>query len=163
VQCEMDRKPEQVFESLPKRALVCINTHDMSPLAGFVLGQDIELRREYGLISAEKAQSQSAQRRVVIDKWINLDRINSAEETFESNLQKAKKVHSHIIKRLKQKNTPLLAINMEDLWGEVTSQNLPGLSQEYPNWRHRYPEDYLSKCQKEIERLGEVKQRMSLN
>ncbi|MFU8830503.1 MAG: 4-alpha-glucanotransferase, partial [Phycisphaerales bacterium] len=36
-----------------------------------------------------------------------------------------------------QSDAELALVNVEDLWGETRPQNVPGTSNQYPNWRHK--------------------------
>jgi 4-alpha-glucanotransferase len=38
---------------------------------------------------------------------------------------------------LTQDNSQIALMNIEDLWGAVEPQNVPGTWREKPNWRHK--------------------------
>src|SRR5690606_35816233 len=45
-------------DAYPRRALACLSTHDLPTLSGWWAGNDIELRREHGLIDEDAAAGQ---------------------------------------------------------------------------------------------------------
>ena len=41
------------------------------------------------------------------------------------------------LERLAASDAALLLVNLEDLWGELQPQNVPGTTTDVPNWRRR--------------------------
>jgi 4-alpha-glucanotransferase len=133
-------RPPQEY---PRDALVSATTHDLPTLAGFWTGQDIEARRQAGLLPEEDAyQSMHAARArekqklldLLIDlkllpDWFPRDQAQVPELTGE--------LHNAIVGFLASAPSKLMVLNQEDLLKQVEQQNLPGSTGEYPNWRRK--------------------------
>lgn len=52
-----------------------------------------------------------------------------------------RKVFKGCLKHLAASRARVLLVNMEDLWLETAPQNIPGTTQEYPNWRRKARRD----------------------
>jgi len=126
-------------EEYPRQALVSSTTHDLPTLAGFWLGADIAARRGAGMIDEVESRRQSDAR--ALEKQKMLDAL------FESGLMSPHSprratdypeltgdLHNAVVGFLARTPSQLLAINQEDLTKEVSQQNLPGATWQYPNW-----------------------------
>jgi 4-alpha-glucanotransferase len=126
-------------DEYPVQSLVSSTTHDLPTLAGFWIGADIEARRAAGLIDegGYRAQKEGRDRekQKMIDVLFGLglmpqhlprDAGAYAELTGE--------LHNAIVGFLAMTPSQLLVINQEDLTKEVSQQNLPGSTWQYPNW-----------------------------
>jgi 4-alpha-glucanotransferase len=130
------------INDVPGTAVASLNTHDMPPFAAYWSGQDAELRREMGLLSATEAEEQRAQRAALA-------------RTLSAHLRAQGAIDSSLLERVLTKQldagdalralldwlarspADIALINLEDLWLEERPQNVPGTSQEKPNWRRR--------------------------
>ncbi|PZP56638.1 MAG: hypothetical protein DI586_02960 [Micavibrio aeruginosavorus] len=115
LQFSMKEKPDDSFESIEKDVMAGINTHDMFPLFAYINGIDIKKLAEHGIISEEDKSRISKEREIIIPNWKKYDLNSILEKMAQSPAQ-------HVI------------INMEDLWGEILPQNIPGTTNEYRNW-----------------------------
>ncbi|HEX3748523.1 MAG TPA: 4-alpha-glucanotransferase [Bryobacteraceae bacterium] len=126
-------------EEYPRQALVSSTTHDLPTLAGFWVGADIAARREAGTIGEKEFREQTEQRSVEKQKMLNL--------LFEQGLlapelprsagaypELTGPLHHAAVGFLALTPSQLLAINQEDLTKELSQQNLPGTTWQYPNW-----------------------------
>jgi 4-alpha-glucanotransferase len=126
-------------EEYPRQALVSSTTHDLPTLAGFWVGADITARREAGTIGEKEFREQTAQRAGEKQKMLNL--------LFEQGLlapelprladaypELTGPLHNAVVGFLALTPSQLLAINQEDLTKELSQQNLPGTTWQYPNW-----------------------------
>jgi 4-alpha-glucanotransferase len=130
----------------PRMALACLSTHDLPTLEGWWRGEDVGLRRQFGLIEAGPAEAQLAQRqaerRNLVELLVHsglldaemaqqLDRAAHNDMPLPGVLMEA--VHGFLAR------TPsmLVAVRIEDLAGERLPVNLPGTVDQYPNWQRK--------------------------
>lgn len=131
---------EPVVDPPPENALACVNTHDLPPFAAFWRGLDIDDRLDLGLFDKEQAaQEHEGRRRLrvslgqelgfpeevvpgVVDPTLEMDPVE---------------VLGRLVRVLRGQPSRGLMINMEDLWGAVDPQNVPGTWKERPNWRRK--------------------------
>ncbi len=134
-------------EDYPESALVAIGTHDLAPLAGWWAGQDLRLRLRLGLFPDqplfEKQLLDRAQERVRLILAIQHAGLLSAEEAAEvwgrQNLSArvVEAIHAFLAK------TPsaVMMVHLEEVLGVAEQTNLPGTTDEQPNWRRKLPVD----------------------
>jgi 4-alpha-glucanotransferase len=141
------RRPEQY----PRQALVSVSTHDLPTLAGFWLHRDIEARRAAGVLPDEasyqdqmRARLEEKQRMLDVMSGVGLlpdwfPRAASEVPDFAGEL------HNAAVGFLASTPSELMVLNQEDLFKDSDQQNLPGTTDQYPNWRHkmRYDLDEL--------------------
>jgi 4-alpha-glucanotransferase len=126
-------------EEYPWQALVSSTTHDLPTLAGFWVGADIAARRQAGTIGEKDFRDQTAQRAAEKQKMLDL---LFAQNLLADGLPRSAAaypeltgpLHHAIIGFLALTPSQLLAINQEDLTKELSQQNLPGTTWQYPNW-----------------------------
>lgn len=127
----------------PRRALACLSTHDLPPLMGWWLEDDVRLRASLGLVAATAAKAQRSERRRDrrdllaaltaggllsrrdVDQAADLDPSSAAADRLAAAL------HRH----LASAPSRLFALRLEDLAGERDPVNLPGVGSDYPNWK----------------------------
>jgi 4-alpha-glucanotransferase len=125
-------KPE-ASTALPEASASClasINTHDMSPFAGFWNGVDIQERYDCGLISPEQKDEQLRDRKAL--RFAILDFFG----LFGSGVQ-VRDVFSACVAHLCDGPARMVLLNLEDLWEESHSQNVPSTCDDGPNWRRK--------------------------
>ena len=127
------------------QALVAATTHDLPTLAGFWTGRDLTLRDELGLFTSSGQREWELwnrnEDRHRLMRALNAEGLNPAGSDSPSassvpeGLTRA--VHAFVAR------TPckVLVVQLEDLAGVLTPVNIPGTSEEYPNWRRRLPTD----------------------
>jgi glycogen operon protein len=123
--------------SYPARAVACVTTHDLPPLAGWWDGADLRERAALELIpdlphaEAERTEERAA----LVDALASEGRLDGAEATPPQAADVIAGAHEFIAA------TPsdLVLIQAEDLAGLQVGVNLPGTDQERPNWRLRLP------------------------
>lgn len=120
----------QKIDSYPKKALVVTSTHDLPTLAGYLEGKDIDLREELGILDREQAQQARTERAVEIGQLRSL--LALTEECHFETLSAS--LHGF----LADSPSALQLLQMEDIVGEKRQYNLPGTTEEYPNWSRRY-------------------------
>lgn len=113
----------------PRHGLACLGTHDMMTVPGWAAGRDIELReRITGLPSDDAAAARAAR---LTDRAAIAVRLGVPEDTLSLSLA----MHAHMA------SSPcrLAALQIEDALGLEQQVNLPGTTDEHPNWRTRLP------------------------
>jgi 4-alpha-glucanotransferase len=126
-------------EEYPRQALVSSTTHDLPTLAGFWVGADISARRAAGTIGDKEFAEQTAHRADEKQKMLDL---LFAQNLLAADLPRSAvaypeltgPLHNAVVGFLALTPSQLLAINQEDLTKELSQQNLPGTTWQYPNW-----------------------------
>ena len=134
-------------EDYPQAALVTIGTHDLAPLAGWWAGQDLRLRLRLGLFPDpplfEKQLLDRAQERVRLILALQHAGLLSVEEAAEVLGRQGLKagvveaIHAFLAKA----PSAVMLVNLEDVLGVAEQTNLPGTTDEQPNWRRKLPVD----------------------
>ena len=118
-------------ERYRQQCLTSVNTHDLPPTAGYLAGAHVTLRESLGLLRrpvAEERAADAAEREAVLalvrDRGL-LPAGNAGEQATVEALYEFTTL------------TPssLLGVALVDAVGETRTQNQPGTSTEYPNWR----------------------------
>ncbi len=129
----------------PEWALAAVSTHDLPTLAGFWSSGDIRLRRDLGFLPDDVAFQGSLLQRIH-DKRQMIDTLQrcgflSAIEARELHAQDQPRVtpalHRAVIGFLVSTTAKLVVLNQEDLFLEMNQQNLPGSTNQYPNWKSK--------------------------
>ncbi len=129
----------------PPDVLAALNTHDTPTFAAFYTGRDIDLRRELGLIDAAAAKRERAGRAKVRAALDRFARLAAGSKAGDGARIKAAAGSSDpggamraVLKRLAASPAAVVQVNLEDLWGELRPQNVPGTTDEkHPNWRRK--------------------------
>ncbi len=130
-------------KAYPDLSLVAVTTHDLPTLPGFWTGRDLALRAEFDLFPSRKAQDRSLRERerdrrrlleaLAREGLIAADWVGRAKELTELPPDLVEAVHRYLAR------TPasLLMVQFEDWLGEVEQVNLPGTTDQHPNWRRK--------------------------
>jgi glycogen operon protein len=123
--------------SYPARAVACVSTHDLPPLAGWWEGADLKERAAVGLIDdLPQAEASRAQERgALVDALV--DEGCLAESEFDA--LAAADIMAGAHEFIATTPADLVLIQAEDLAGLRVGVNLPGTDRERPNWRLRVP------------------------
>lgn len=124
----------------------CISTHDLPTLSGWWSGRDIDLRERIGRTDAESAAAQRGEReqdRVALLRA--LDRVGVLPSHLQPMANGAQPITSELPQALAgaahafiaRGPSRLVAVQLEDLIGEIEQANLPGTIDEHPNWRRK--------------------------
>ena len=124
----------------PAKALACLSTHDLPTFLGWWAGQDIALRRQFGLIGPETARDQAEARpheRRALVRALTVEGLLDADppttDSPKAPLDLVVAAHRFVARSPSR----LMAVRLEDLAGDDRPVNLPSTSDEYPNWRPR--------------------------
>jgi 4-alpha-glucanotransferase len=92
--------------------MASVGTHDMPPMAGYLAGEHVDLREQLGLltepVAVVRAEAQEPTEREIIEALYRYLRLTPAA---------------------------LLGVQLVDAVGERRTQNQPGTSTEYDNWK----------------------------
>lgn len=118
-------------QSLRPFALACFGTHDTPTIRGFWYGQDIAWWRRMGWLSDREAQARHDMRSHQRHALRGLCHLSPRA--------RPDRVTEAIQQGLTQAPSRLVALQLDDAFGCVEAQNLPGTIHEHPNWRRRLP------------------------
>jgi 4-alpha-glucanotransferase len=111
--------------------LATVTTHDLPSTAARLTGEHVQLRYGLGLLSRPLAQEQHQDAREVAEWLALLGRLGLLPEGPRDEEGAIKAMHRFLLR------TParMVGIWLPDAVGDRRPQNLPGTSDEYPNWR----------------------------
>ena len=116
-------------------SVASLNTHDMPTFTAFWTGQDLRQRTEWGLLEEEDAAPEAALRaRIRQQAGRELGLRGAADPAGTEDAGEAMRTW---LARMAASDAALLLVNLEDLWGELQPQNVPGTTTDVPNWRRR--------------------------
>jgi 4-alpha-glucanotransferase len=107
----------------------------MPPVAAWWQGLDIADRQSLGLLTQEQADVERIDRRQaiqVLEDWLRRCGVYPLQERDAGAPPVA-----GLLRCLAKSNAQLAIVNLEDLWLETRSQNVPGTLNERPNWRRK--------------------------
>jgi 4-alpha-glucanotransferase len=108
----LGRDGGRAFVDVPANAMASLNTHDMEPFAAYLMRLDDATYRE-------------------------LLRILGEHGRLAGNIDDPQVLCRCCLEYLAAGDARLLMVNLEDLWGETERQNMPGTTDEHPNWRRK--------------------------
>ncbi|HVH75070.1 MAG TPA: 4-alpha-glucanotransferase [Stellaceae bacterium] len=132
----------------PPLAAAASATHDIGTVKGFWLGRDLEWRRRLGLYPDDEAAAAEAgergrDRRRLVEALTGEGLLApeeaqavlppSGEPRYSAQLIAA------VLAYLARTASRLMLVQLEDILGEVEQANLPGTTDQHPNWRRRIP------------------------
>jgi 4-alpha-glucanotransferase len=126
----------------PAEAVASLNTHDMPPFAAYWDALDADLRQEMGLLNSDEVQQQRKARDDLARSVGGFLRREGALESGRIERMLNRKLDpgealAGLLDWLARSPADITLVNLEDLWLEERPQNVPGTSQEKPNWRRR--------------------------
>ncbi|TDD31967.1 4-alpha-glucanotransferase [Actinomadura sp. KC06] len=133
-------KPAKQWREL---SLATVGTHDMPPITGFVHGDHIELRDRLGLLAHSRADEEDDHHRI-LSGWLALLHAENLLTTPPDQIMRAlaegssghdEEIVTALHDFLTLTPARLIGISLADAAGERRTQNQPGTTDEYPNWR----------------------------
>jgi 4-alpha-glucanotransferase len=142
-----ERNPEGGFqepEAYPRQALATVTTHDLPTLAGFWQSRDIELKRSLDLypgeqMAAEDVRSREEDKENLLHALSRHRLLPQAFSAPGAGQACPEEVRLGVLEYLAQSPAALVEIRLEDVFGLTEQQNLPGTTNEYPNWKGKIP------------------------
>jgi 4-alpha-glucanotransferase len=110
--------------------LSAVTTHDLPPTAGYLAGEHVRLREELGLLTRPASEELAADRAHQAAWLAELRRVGLLGETSDTD-----EVVLALYRYLGRTPSKLLALSLADAVGDLRTQNQPGTTDEYPNWR----------------------------
>jgi 4-alpha-glucanotransferase len=120
---------------VPHGSVASLNTHDMPPFAAFWQGADIAERQRFGFVNREGAARERQTRQHTVKALSTfLQRKGLLKEATQDAFSALKACLSF----LASSRAGLVLVNLEDLWSETESQNVPSTNiEKRPNWRRK--------------------------
>jgi 4-alpha-glucanotransferase len=108
-----------------------VTTHDLPPTAGYLAGEHVRIRKELGLLTRPAEEELAADRAEQAGWLAELRRVGllASEDPSVDDIVRA------LYEYLGRTPSRLLALALPDAVGDVRTQNQPGTTDEYPNWR----------------------------
>jgi 4-alpha-glucanotransferase len=112
--------------------MATVGTHDVPPVSGFVTGDQVTVRSRLGLLNTSE-ERERLDARATLERW----RAALEVQGLLSPGQAAGPAEFTVAMYGYLRKTPalLLGVSLADAVGDVRTQNVPGTSDEYPNWR----------------------------
>lgn len=115
--------------------LSAVTTHDLPPTAGYLAGEHVRLRDELGLLT-RPADEELADDREAQAAWLSeLRRVGLLPDGDQDTDPDPDTVILALHRYLGRTPSKLLSLSLADAVGDLKTQNQPGTSDEYPNWR----------------------------
>ena len=127
----------------PRQAVVAISTHDLPTLAGFWAERDLEERAEHNLFPSDEARQQLTCTRMqdrhrmlfALDKEQLLPDSLSYDSSSLPPMSSALAQTLHVY--MARSPAQLMMVQLEDVLGQREQANLPGTTDQRPNWRYK--------------------------
>ncbi|MDT5091736.1 MAG: 4-alpha-glucanotransferase [Mycobacterium sp.] len=128
---EMSRDDEPVpAEQWREYCLSSVTTHDLPPTAGYLANEHVRLRDRLGLLTRSFDDELAASRNEQQAWLAELRRVGLLGEAPDVD-ETVLALHRY----LGRTPSKLLALSLADAVGDRRTQNQPGTTDEYPNWR----------------------------
>lgn len=157
VQYEMTPEAKPVLRDVPRQTVASMNTHDMPPFAAYCRGLDLDDRLRMGLMTPSEADEERQVRGNLLRKLGALLR----RKGFVIGKDPGTAVLlDGCLDFLSASRSPLVLVNLEDLWLEAASQNVPNSKDSRPNWARKaaYAVEALCDLPEVADRLRRVDQ-----
>ena len=123
-----DPKPADQWRPL---ALGSVTVHDLPPTAGYLAGTHIQLRERLGLLS-RPVEQEAAEDGADRASWLRALEVTGLLRPGDRD---ERAVITALHRYVAATGSRLVAVALTDAVGDRTTQNQPGTSTEYPNWR----------------------------
>ena len=111
--------------------MASVTTHDLPPTAGYLAGDHVRLQHRLGLLEGDLDEDLAAAKRDV-EAW--LDEVRS-RGLLAPGEEDPEEVVAALHRYLALTPARLLNVALTDAVGDRRTQNQPGTTDEYPNWR----------------------------
>ena len=110
-------------------SLASVTTHDFPPTAGYLAGDQVRLQHRLGILEGDLDEELAAAR-AQVDRWLEEVRGRGLVESDE-----VEAIVRGLHRYLALTPARLLCVALTDAVGDRRTQNQPGTTDEYPNWR----------------------------
>jgi 4-alpha-glucanotransferase len=117
----------------PRNALASVSTHDLPTAMGFLTGEHVRVRAALGLLATSEAAEQEraqADRRALIAMLRQAGLLSEVDDDA---------IVTALHAALAASPARLITASLYDVLGETRQPNLPGTTDQYPNWRLPLP------------------------
>jgi 4-alpha-glucanotransferase len=111
--------------------LSSVTTHDLPPTAGYLAGDHVRLRDSLGLLTRPVEEALESDRAELAAWMAELRRVGLLEDGEDE----PEPVVVALYRYLGRTPSRLLGVALTDAVGDRRTQNQPGTTDEYPNWR----------------------------
>jgi 4-alpha-glucanotransferase len=115
-----------------RNALATVSTHDLPPAAAFLSGSQVTDRLALDLLVRPEAEER-AEAAQVVDDWIAA--LVDQGLLAGGGRPSADEFTAALYGYLALTPALMIGVNLAEAAGEIRSQNMPGTSTEYPNWK----------------------------
>jgi len=134
-QFAMPAGPGESMATPAAEHVASLNTHDTPTFAGYWQGKDIDDKRALGLVDDAQADAERAARartRAALAGFdAGPDNVDACADAMTVCTQQMAESPAHVV-----------LVTLEDLWLEEKPQNVPGTSDERPNWRRPWSRSF---------------------
>lgn len=129
-------------QDYPAQSMAVVSTHDLPTFRGFWTGHDLEIRRDLALYPSAEAAGKDAWDRGV-DRWrlllaLGPQGLKPARYVSDDGAQPFSRELAEAVHRyLGRTAGRIVMMQIEDALGEIEQPNLPGTTDQHPNWRRR--------------------------
>ena len=131
-------------DAYPEHALVSISTHDLPTLAGYWKAHDVDWRERLDLLPDPDAAAKARGER--LDERRRLLRALAAAGLLPPGVdpeappeEPTPELMIAVHRFLARTPGALMMVQLEDALGEIEQPNLPGTTDQHPNWQRRLP------------------------
>ncbi len=142
---QYEMSPSMDEPATPKKAMVAsINTHDMPTFTSYWNGMDIDDRQQMSLLDDAGSREEHVNRETIRTKLATSLKEHEYLKLAASDIDDRTALIG-ALDFLSSSDAEMVLVNLEDLWGETSPQNVPGTSSdERPNWQRKLPRDIAS-------------------
>ena len=125
---EMPRPPG----SWRRGCLATVGTHDLPPAAAFLDGEQVTIRAQLGLLTRPEAEERAAAA-ADLDRFLTM---LAAEHLIAAGTRPSPaEFTTALYAYLTRTPASLIGVSLAEAAGQRRPQNMPGTTDEYPNWR----------------------------
>lgn len=133
---QYELRPEGPPSPPPEASVAALNTHDMPTFRGFCEGRDLDDFLDLGLLSAAD-HVRARDERAELLRSLRSGHSEPSPHGAGGGEESVADLLRRQLAWLAGSPARWLMVNLEDLWGEAEPHNVPGTSQERPNWRRK--------------------------
>jgi len=134
VQYELNPGGRRVLRPVPPDCVASLNTHDMPPFAAYWQCLDIDDRLALGLLDPPGARMERKNRRALQHA---LERFLRSKGFLKTKRPSRRALLEACLVYLSASPARVVLVNLEDLWLEKQPQNVPGTTDQHPNWQRK--------------------------
>jgi 4-alpha-glucanotransferase len=133
-------------DQYPELSTASVGTHDLATLRGYWTGRDLEWRQRldlYATVEQRQAdqENRARERRLLLDALVREGVLPpDAADTFllpDDKVEFQQGLSEAVHRYLGRSNARFVLVQIEDAVGELEQVNLPGTTDEHPNWRRK--------------------------